>query len=563
MRTRWVLAGLLLILALGVLPTSEAVDDPTAKRIAELVSRLASPRFEERETATRELESLGQLAVPALQKAARSNDLETQRRAQELLTRLQGRLDAGNLLAASRVRLTYKETPLLEAIADLAKKSGYTILYAGDVANLRGRTVTLDTGETTFWQAFDQFCRSGGVVESLVLRAVGQQAAVQVAGGPAQPANVARPQLPPNTIAPLYGTYRQIILVDGKDGRLPTDYRAAVRVRTLAPEMQLSNAPARAANEERLILDVSPEPRIDFQRVVDLRVDRAVDQQGQALKVIQTAAAPPARQLAGVNSATSARALPRQLLVRLEKGEKPARLLKDFEGTVIALVRATPKALATVEKVLEAKGKTTKGERGVSLTVKDISKHDDGRVQVQVVIERPTDVFGYTAPAPAANAGGAAPAVQPQAQPLPAPAQVPPQPRPAPARPAQKPAQPNPAPSAPRPAPAQPAPLPVQIQPIQVRILPAQGQAPAAGVNRRNLGTTYLGLSLLDDRNGRFEISDVRSLGARSAQGRMTQEVSVTFRPGKEQGAASKLLFTGTWNEVVEVPFQLKDVPLN
>lgn len=578
MRTRWGLAILLLFLALGVLPTSEAVDDPTAKRIAELISRLGSSRFEDRETATRELEALGQLAVPALEKASRSTDLDTQRRAQDMLARFNGRLDNTRLLAASRIRLTYKETPLLEAIADLSKKTGFTILYAEDAAKLTGRTVTVDTGETTFWQAFDQFCRSAGVVESLVLRAVGAPAALQVVAGQAQPVNVARPQLPPNTFAPAYGMYRQIILVDGKDGALPTDYKAAVRVRSLAPDLQPSNAPARAANEDRFILDVSPEPRIDLQRIVALRVDKAIDQQGQALKTIHTVAAFPARQVAAVNLTASSPALPRQILVRLEKGEKPARLLKEFEGLVTGLVRTAPKVLATVEKVLDAKGKTIKGERGVSLTLKEIKKHDDGRIEVQVVIERPSDLYGYTLPAATANAG-AAPGGLPQIQvvPLQPPAQVPAQPRQIQLRPAQKPAQPNPAPNAvppnaqppnpapqPKPAvPAQPAALPIQIQPIQVRILPAQGQAPAAGVNARNYGTTYLGLSLLDDKNEQFSITEVRSLASRNAQGLITQELNVTFNAGKNQGNPAKLLFTGTWNEAIEVSFKLKDVPLN
>src|SRR5262249_12381156 len=63
------------------------------------------------------------------------------------------------LLAPTRVRLTYRDAPVLEAVADLAAKTGFQISYIDDPEKLNGRKVTLDTGDTTFWQAFDLFCR--------------------------------------------------------------------------------------------------------------------------------------------------------------------------------------------------------------------------------------------------------------------------------------------------------------------------------------------------------------------------------------------------------------------
>src|SRR5207244_1000701 len=59
---------------------------------------------------------------------------------------------------------SYKDTPLKDALADFSKKSGYNLtLLEGD--KLKERKVTLETGEVTFWQAFDQFCAKAGLVE--------------------------------------------------------------------------------------------------------------------------------------------------------------------------------------------------------------------------------------------------------------------------------------------------------------------------------------------------------------------------------------------------------------
>ena len=45
-----------------------------------------------------------------------------------------------------------------EAVEDFARKSGYAITLHDPDNKLKDRTVTLDTGDATFWQAFDQFC---------------------------------------------------------------------------------------------------------------------------------------------------------------------------------------------------------------------------------------------------------------------------------------------------------------------------------------------------------------------------------------------------------------------
>ena len=62
-------------------------------------------------------------------------------------------METANLFAPKRLRLVYKNTPVADAVADFRRKSGYDIVLSDPDGKLKNRTVTLDTGEVTFWQA--------------------------------------------------------------------------------------------------------------------------------------------------------------------------------------------------------------------------------------------------------------------------------------------------------------------------------------------------------------------------------------------------------------------------
>src|SRR5262249_29631729 len=73
-----------------------------------------------------------------------------------------------------RVHLKLKDTPVLDAVAELQKQSGYPIQVMGDRTGVADKKITLDTGATTFWEALDQLCRAAGLTEAATV-------------GPAQP----------------------------------------------------------------------------------------------------------------------------------------------------------------------------------------------------------------------------------------------------------------------------------------------------------------------------------------------------------------------------------------
>lgn len=568
---RLILSALLLGAGLAV-----AADQADTARIARLISQLGSDRFDEREQATRELEALGPAALAELRKAANSTNLETQQRAEKLVKNLESRLNNEKMLVAARVHFTFKDTPVLEALADIARQTGYNLSYVDDPAPLQGRTVTLNTGATTFWPAFDQFCMKAGLVEVAgQYRAAGPQpVAIQVGGQPPPPVPIPplRKIVPPNSVNPTFGAYRQVQLTDGKQGPLPTDYVGPVRVRALPPEMQLLGATPRQEKELRVILDLSPEPGVDFVNVLDLRIDKALDDRGQALTAVGGLTA---NNPVGVALNAAARPLPRQIPVRFEPGTEPTRALKELKGTSMVAMRTPAKVMAIVDDIQNATGKSSKGEHNVKLTVRDVKKHPDGQLELQVLVERPADVLAQNLTS--ASRGAIAPVqpgqIQIQIRPLPRqlpravpPQQVPPAAPPAPA--------PNPAPNAPAPAPnpapkaaaparnrakkaAQPqaAPQPAQVQPVPV-------QARIGQLATRTFGTAYVGLAVLDGKDQRLPLTNARSLGGRTINGITTQEVTLTVQPQAGHGEPAKLIFTGMRTVNVEIAFTLKDVPL-
>jgi hypothetical protein len=147
---------------MGLLSAPVAAEND-ADKIDQLIEQLGSGTFKDREAATKALDAIGKPALEKLRKAAEGEDLEIKRRASELVKRIEKRAESSRVLQAKRVHLVYKDTPLKEAIADFKKKSGYDIAMHDPDAKLAERKITLDTGDVTFWEAFDKFCEAAGV----------------------------------------------------------------------------------------------------------------------------------------------------------------------------------------------------------------------------------------------------------------------------------------------------------------------------------------------------------------------------------------------------------------
>ena len=404
------LRSLSLLLACGVtlltFRTARPAEEKSAPLpLARLIDRLGSSDFAEREGATRALDDIGTAALPDLRRAAEGDDPEIRRRAGDLIRRIERRAEAARLLAPKRVRLSCRDTPVGEALADLTRQSGFAITLPGDTGKVAGRRLTLDTGTVPFWEAFDQFCRKAGVSEPALLPD-GQRRA-SLATNPYGAAAAGQPYLLnpyyPYGVNPADANAGRLILLDGQAPEVPTWYAGAVRIRALPGHVALP-AVVLGADERLLPLEVATEPGVSWEGVIALRITRAVDDRGRRLTQPlpflgqATSESGPAGTVVHIigsdiqvpQAGPDARHIP----VRLRTGPDPAKVVKELEGVVTAQVRTPPEELLRVDNVLEAAGRTVPGPHGGWLKVVEVSRDDGGVVKVHGEIAYPPNEEG-------------------------------------------------------------------------------------------------------------------------------------------------------------------------
>jgi hypothetical protein len=395
-----------------------------AARIARLVEQLGSDVFAERQKATKELEEIGAPALDALRQAAQGGDPERRKRAEELIFNFQWRLEATRLLAAKRVHLVYKDTPLADAVADFKAKSGYDIALSDPDGKLKDRKVTLDTGDVTFWKALDLFCRQAGVVEAAPpgglppVQGAGGMGGVQAGGrgGGGGGGRGAMPGgLPPAGNAPIgSGSVTwpydgspalpltgRVVLTDGRAPTLPTDDRSVVRVRATKSTVSLTGGQGEIA----LALETAAEPRLRWQQVLAVRVGKAIDDQGRSLEPIATGDEPPVpprgggSTVAGLGRSITVEGgpgLPARVgptSVRLKTNGQIGKSLVEVSGTLTAQVAEETQPLISVDDVLKSAGQTIKGAAGGSLAIMNVTQHPNGPISVSLELDPPADVL--------------------------------------------------------------------------------------------------------------------------------------------------------------------------
>jgi hypothetical protein len=221
----------LLVLVAGLGPAWNAAragePTPTTEHIQQLIKRLDHPQAAERVKARVELEAIGPAALPALQQAAQGDNAEVSRSARELIATVE---KTAAFIAPRKVRLKVADAPVADALDQLSKQSGFPIKMRPAQKDHLQRKITLDTGEVTFWQAFDQLCARAGLVDA----GVGN-------GGPAR----IKQQLPPEQAAASLAAEKRIetlnVILDTNDPRsaaaqaaveaLPKAYVEAARLR--------------------------------------------------------------------------------------------------------------------------------------------------------------------------------------------------------------------------------------------------------------------------------------------------------------------------------------------
>ena len=314
-------------------------------------------------------------------------------------------------LAPTKVHLNLTGTPVDQAVAELSHKSGYFIFLSDEEGkgSLKKRTITLDTGEVTFWEAFEKLCAKGGLVEG--------------AGVGLMPKTL--PKLPPTPkpgepiplikdTMPMFRTMFGVLnLKDGtrkKDafgiwGPAPlpaaraTDTATAVRVQESKQFLSFSRDSGPSATVQvRCELRVTPEPKLIWQELIGVRIERAVDEHGQALQVAKNVVVPKfggsfGKGAPGTEGGGFSDPLKNDNVafvpVRLAKNAKASTVLKELKGGITAKVSTFGTELLVVNNLAKAEGKLLKGAKGGSIKVGPAKADDQGDVQFALELTLP------------------------------------------------------------------------------------------------------------------------------------------------------------------------------
>ena len=368
------------LVAAGFLACAAYADAPDPAAV--VVSRLASPRYAEREKAARELEALGPAALNALKAARTSGDEEIRARAKQIGDRIEFVERSRRLLAPTRLALKFKDVPLDQAVNEFTRQSGLRVSYSPGGTWDTKRKVTLDTGDVPYWVAVDAFYKAAGLTEDVPPPpAPGKtEAMTQVMGGRLVIRSYNRPMAP----APVRK------LTDG-DWAGPAVLDRALRVRALPPTFP-GNKYDDVKGELTIHLDVDPAATVNLQDVVGIEIRHAAAEDGRPLVEAHPEPEPAGGGLDSMIAVKVAMLLEdgivqpptagEQLAVVLKTGGLRPRALSELSGVLVARVQAPPEPLVLVEKILDAKGRTATAD-GYSLTVLSVEERANNRLAVR------------------------------------------------------------------------------------------------------------------------------------------------------------------------------------
>lgn len=359
------------LLLCGSLTAIEEPKPAVGTQIQQLVAELGNADFATREAAEQELDRLGETALEDLRSACQSSNAETARRARVLVGRIERRLDNERTVAATVAELDIVDASLDEVLKELSKQSGYKL------TSHRGgpeKSLTLKTGKVPFWEAVVRLCDAADLQIASVSGFV-SPASSFVDTSPSRPTPL--PSIGGRTTgrtrnaAETVSSPNIVLEPRGKGPKRPTAIFGAVMVEAMPLPTVTGEEPAEFA-----LLQIWPEPKLNWQEVKSLHVERATDRAGQlhsqapadpvasvATKVIQGNGFIAVQQANGgvilinqngnvpVASQHGPRATPRQAIVKLKPGEVPADALKELTGVVHGTVRSKSEPLVMLSNM--------------------------------------------------------------------------------------------------------------------------------------------------------------------------------------------------------------------
>lgn len=333
----------------------------------------------------------------------------------------------------------------------------------------------------------------------------------------------------------------QLLLKDGKPKQLPSDDRSAIRIRALPKSNLSGNA---AEGEFILTLEVSPEPKLQWEALQSIHIDKAVDDRAQKLAQVVPQVEGPAgpggwagnnlqqqmqmkmqmqmrmqmqmmrARRQGAPTLGGVASLP--VFVQFKKGAKEAKSLKELKGTITANLLSEAQPMIVADKVKA--GESVKGKLGGFIKIVEVKS---GKEETTIRLEFEQPPFDKVMPAQQNAmrffAGGNA-------------------------------------------------------APIVIRAAPAGQIGVRGGVNGQ-IGVmsgmpfmdSYNGLSVRDDKGATIPIRvSVETRFQQQAAGvfKQTSIYTLTCRREKDKGQPAKIVYLGRKRVLVDIPFALSEVPL-
>jgi hypothetical protein len=387
------IASCLLANSIGAGERPAGVKNPTPD-LASLVRQLGSDKYTEREEASAKLDALGPMAIEHLRRAKHSSDPEVQRRVHDLLTRIQVRVESARLIQPKRIRLVYADMPLTKAVEDIGRRTGVTINLTGDQQKNEKRKITLDTGDVTFWQAMDQFCQKSGLSEN--------EPTALPDGQNAEAQWERRMMFRRMWIDYAYQSPIQqapLTLQDGKPHSMPTYHAGAIRIRVWPPGFP-KNAPKINSREDELVLniEITPEPRLGWQGLKGMRLEKVLDDQGQEIPAPMPYIAEDSQTINEgfgggftryYNGHVDNGSGSKFVAMRVQKPKGKAKLFKQVEGKLAGEILSPLEPLISVNNIMESVGESFPSEHGGSVKVVEAAKGEGETLKLRVVVESP------------------------------------------------------------------------------------------------------------------------------------------------------------------------------
>lgn len=353
------LGTMLVVLGLAAAP------GPAAATPEELIARLGSPRYAERQAAEAELARLGRLALPALGARREHRDLEVRSRVNALIGKIEGSL----LLEPTPVVLDFQDRPLGEVVAAIAARADLPVALGPDAPKAQQVTLRAD-GPVPFWTAIDRLADVAGLGYAVAAPSPSSLRDHPLILSPSTP----RPGGPTSDHGPFRVNlislhYQRDLSFLGGAGLVPN------RLGPMPAPMPVAANPqgSRAVNEQFSIrLQAAAEPRLALRQTGPPRLAAAVDELGQSL-LPPAPSGPSANPGMGMTVVgqygTGMTTGPLQLLVGLRRPESPGRTIRLLRGAIpvsVATRRPNPVVVA-----LDGAGPKTGQNEDVSLVVND------------------------------------------------------------------------------------------------------------------------------------------------------------------------------------------------